>query len=104
MDVITSGQSASLTLDANGQAQATFVPPAAGKYCVFVSGGPALVGVYQGTVPFGDKGVLRIDPGTKRGVRTLMGVTHLFTLKGTAGATVTLLVRPWSFFDYFYFG
>ncbi len=100
MDTINSGQTYSTSLP-DGKAVAMFQPPKPGKYVFLPSGAAALVGVYEGTVAIGANGKLQIPPGEKRGVRTLAAVPHLITITGAGPGQFTLLVRPWSFWDYF---
>ena len=101
MDSLVSGVAKLVTLDENGLASLTFSPPRAGKYVFLPVGAPTLIGVYEGNEPVGARGKLRVEPGSKRGVRTLNAVPHLVTFKGSPGASVTLTARPWSFWDYF---
>jgi hypothetical protein len=93
------------TLDASGNGQVTFTPPAAGKYVFLPSPASPLIGIYQGTQPVGSMGLIAINPGDARGVRTLPASVCLVRwIGGTPGASVTLTVRPWTFLDYFYWG
>lgn len=104
MDTITTGTAWATTLGYDGRAEATFTPPAPGKYVFEVSGTPAVVGVYEGTFPLGNRGKLRIEPGAKRGVRTLAAVQHLVVAQAAGPGPFALKIRPWSFWDYFSFG
>ncbi len=98
-------QTLSATLDASGNAQVTFTPAAPGKYVFNPAAGSPLIGIYQGTQPIGANGLLRIDPGTRRGVRTLPATVCLCRwISGAPGAPVSLSYRPWTFWDYFYIG
>lgn len=101
MDTITSGAAWTVTLDAGGKASAGFTPPKPGKYVFLPTGSPALVGVYEGTEAVGSRGKLRIEAGARRGVRTLNAVQHLVTVAGQSAGVFNLLVRPWTFWDYF---
>ncbi len=74
-----------------------------GKYVVLPTGpGTAIVGVWDGPtrIPH-QNGVLRVEPGQKRGVRTFHAGPYTVSLECVTPGAFGLLVRQWTFWDYF---
>ena len=87
---------------ASGQTiQLALTIPANAKYTV-VCGGSAniTVGVWLGT-PTPGHGELRICGVGRRGCRILAAGAYTVTVAGNTAGDFTLLVRKWSFWDYF---
>jgi hypothetical protein len=101
MDTIQVGVPFTTTL-APGLVTVPLVITTPGKYVFLPQGATAIIGVWDGPTRIPHvNGVLRIEPGQKRGVRTFHPGPYTVSLECVTPGAFTLLVRQWSFWDYF---